>query len=124
MIKWRKEGATVRIDKPTRLTRARNLGYKAKQGYVLVRQRVRRGGLRKSRPIKGHRPKRMGFTKHTTNQNLRGIAEGRASSKYPNLRVLNAYYVGEDGSHVYFEVILVDANHPVIQADSKINELN
>ena len=121
MIQWRKEGASVRIEKPTRLTRARNLGYKAKQGYLLVRQRVRRGGLRKSRPIKGHRPKRMGFTKHTTNQNLRGIAEGRAATKYPNLRVLNSYYADEDGSHIYFEVILVDPSHPVIKADPKIN---
>jgi len=40
---------------------------------------------------------------------------------YPNMEVLNSYWVGEDGMHKYFEVILVDPNHPVIRADPKIN---
>ena len=31
LIQWRKEEVTVRIDKPTRLDKARSLGYKAKQ---------------------------------------------------------------------------------------------
>jgi len=39
---WRKENVITRIDRPTRLDRARSLGYKAKKGYVLVRTRVRR----------------------------------------------------------------------------------
>ncbi|MHA1917197.1 MAG: 50S ribosomal protein L15e [Candidatus Ranarchaeia archaeon] len=120
LISWRKEGAGVRVDKPTRLSRARALGYKAKQGFVIVRQRVRRGGLHKSRPIKGHRPKRMGFKKHTPNQNIRGISEFRAQNKYPNLRVLNSYYVGQDGKHKYYEVILVDPAHPQIMKDKDV----
>src|SRR3990167_3868695 len=43
LIKWRQEPATIRIERPTRLDRARSFGYKAKQGYVMVRQRVNRG---------------------------------------------------------------------------------
>ena len=34
---WRKENAVTRIDKPSRITRARRLGYKAKQGIAVVR---------------------------------------------------------------------------------------
>jgi len=43
------------------------------------------------------------------------IAEERAAKKYPNLEVLNSYYVTEDGSHKWYEVILVDPHHPVIR---------
>ncbi|MEM4238057.1 MAG: hypothetical protein QW050_03605, partial [Candidatus Nitrosocaldaceae archaeon] len=39
-IKFRREPTIVRIDKPSRLDRARMLGYKAKQGFVVVRAKV------------------------------------------------------------------------------------
>ncbi|UTY62056.1 MAG: 50S ribosomal protein L15, partial [Marine Group I thaumarchaeote] len=47
VIGWRKQNAITRIDKPSRLERARRLGYKAKQGIVVVRMRVGTGGMRK-----------------------------------------------------------------------------
>jgi large subunit ribosomal protein L15e len=47
LIEWRREPAVVRVERPTRLNRARALGYKAKQGFVIVRVRVRKGGQRK-----------------------------------------------------------------------------
>ncbi len=53
LMKWRRQPAIVRIEKPTRLDRARALGYKAKQGIIVVRVRVRKGGRRKPRPHKG-----------------------------------------------------------------------
>jgi len=121
LIKWRKEPAVVRIEHPTRLDRARKLGYKAKQGYIVVRVRVRRGSLRKSRPKMGRKPRKMGFKKLTPAKNLRWIAEERAARKYPNMEVLNSYWVGEDGKHKWFEVILVDRSHPRIKTDPKIN---
>ena len=43
IIKWRQEPATIRIEKPTRLDRARSLGYKAKPGFIIVRQKLTRG---------------------------------------------------------------------------------
>ena len=61
-IIWRKENAITRIDKPSRITRARRLGYKAKQGIVVVRMRVGTGGMRKQRPRAGRRPKHLGVT--------------------------------------------------------------
>ncbi len=121
LVEWRKQPAIVRIEKPTRLDRARKLGYKAKQGFVVVRVRVRRGGFRKKRPSSGRRPKRMGVNKYKLAKSLRLIAEERAARKFPNLEVLNSYWVGEDGRYKWFEVILVDPNHPVIKADKDIN---
>ena len=120
LIKWRREPAVIRIDKPTRLDRARALGYKAKPGFVVVRVRVRKGGLRKPRPNKGRRPKRMGVYGYAPAKSIRLIAEERAARKYPNLEVLNSYYVGEDGNYKWYEVILVDPHHPAICNDPDI----
>ena len=39
-----------RASRPSRLDKARRLGYKAKQGYVIYRVRVRRGGRKKPAP--------------------------------------------------------------------------
>ena len=47
LIQWRKENNFIRVEKPLRIDRARSLGYKAKQGYIIVRAKVRRGSLRK-----------------------------------------------------------------------------
>jgi large subunit ribosomal protein L15e len=121
LIEWRKQPTVVRVEKPTRLDRARKLGYKAKQGFIVVRVRVRRGGLRKQRPRSGRRPKRMGVAKYKPAKSLRLIAEERAARKFPNLEVLNSYWVGEDGRFKWFEVIMVDPNHPVIKADEDVN---
>lgn len=108
VIEWRKQPAITRVDKPTRIDRARRLGYKDKPGYVVVRIRVRRGGLRKQRPKMGRRQKRMGVTKYKPAKSIRLIAEERAAKKHPNLEVLNSYWVWQDGRHKWFEVILVD----------------
>ncbi len=121
LIEWRKQPTIIRIEKPTRLDRARKLGYKAKQGFVIVRTRVRRGGLRKQRPKAGRRPKRMGVAKFKPGKSLRLIAEERVGKKFPNLEVLNSYWVGEDGRSKWFEVILVDPNHSVIKTDKNVN---
>jgi len=121
LIEWRKQPAITRIEKPTRLDRARKLGYKAKQGFVMARVRVRRGGLRKQRPKAGRRPKRMGVKKFKPAKSLRLIAEERAARKFPNLEVLNSYWVGEDGRSKWFEIIMVDPHHPSIKTDENIN---
>ena len=88
-IKWRTQNAITRIERPTRLDRARNLGYKAKQGIVMVRVRVKRSGFRKTRPVSGRRQKRMGVNKIKFSKNMRMIAEERASRRY---RCRSGYY--------------------------------
>jgi len=121
LIKWRKQLTVVRVEKPTRIDKARRLGYKAKQGFVIARIRVRRGGFRKKRPTGGRRPKRMGVKKHKLAKSLRFIAEERAARKFPNLEVLNSYWVAEDGRSKWFEIIMVDPHHPAVKADKEIN---
>ena len=120
MQQWRREGSVVRIERPTRIDRARNLGYKAKQGIVMVRVKVRRGGRRKSRYVRARRSIRMGVNRITAGKSMQRIAEERASRKYPNMEALNSYWVGQDGRQKWYEVILVDGNHPAIRSDSQL----
>ena len=120
-IEFRKGHSIERVERPTKIYRARELGYKAKQGYVVVRVRVRKGGMHKMRPKRGRKPRAMGVSKYTPGKNLRWVAEERAQKKYPNLEVLNSYKVYADGKNWYYEVILVDPHHPVIKSDPKIN---
>lgn len=117
---WRREAAVVKIDKPTRLDRARALGYKAKQGIIVVRAHVRRGGRRKSRYVRGRKSRNMGLRTLTRRKSIQRIAEERASKRYPNMEVLNSYWVGEDGKHKWYEIILVDPHHPSIQSDKNL----
>ncbi|ASJ09969.1 50S ribosomal protein L15e [Thermococcus sp. P6] len=121
MIEWRREPVVVRIERPTRLDRARNLGYQAKQGYVMVRVRVRKGGRKRPRWKGARKPSKMGQVKYSPKKSLQWIAEEKAARKFPNLEVLNSYWVGEDGMYKWFEVIMVDPHHPVIKSDPKIN---
>ncbi|MGC8609032.1 MAG: 50S ribosomal protein L15e [Thermoplasmata archaeon] len=121
MIEWRHGLSVVRIDRPTRIDRARALGYRAKIGYIVVRSRVRRGGSNREKIMGGRRPRRMAYAHLTRKKSIQSIAEERAAVKYPNTEVLNSYYVGEDGYYKYYEVILVDKSQPTIYSDPRIS---
>ena len=121
LIQWRREPAVIKIERPTRIDRARSLGYKAKQGYIVVRARIGKGTTKRPRITKGRRPKRYGRCKIVPSQSKQRILEGRAVRKYANMEVLNSYWVGDDSKHKWYEIILVDRDHPVIRADKKIN---
>ena len=121
MIQWRNEKNFLKVDKPLRIDRARSLGYKAKQGYIVVRARVRKGSLRKHHIRGGRRAAAKGITKITAAKSTKRIAEERTSKRFPNMEVLNSYWVGEDGRNHYYEVILVDPFHPAIEKDTNIN---
>jgi len=69
----------------------------------------------------GRKPRSLGVRKYTPQKSRQWIAEERAARKYPNLRVLNSYWVGSDHKWVFYEVILVDPNHPAIYNDPDIN---
>ncbi len=120
MQEWRRESSIIRVEHPTRLDRARALGYKAKQGIIIARVRVRKGARRKSRWQRGRRTKHMGVNKITAGKSIQTIAEERAARRYPNLQVLNSYWVGQDGRHKWYEAILVDTSHPVIKNDKNL----
>ena len=90
MASWRKDPVFQRVHRPTRIDAARRLGYKAKQGVVIVRTRVRRGGLRKGKIHMKRKPSKAGITKITMAKSIQRIAEERVSRRYPNLEVLNS----------------------------------
>merc|ERR1712054_532442 len=102
-----------RATKPTRPDKARRLGYKAKQGYCVYRVRVRRGG--RKRPVhKGQvygKPRNAGITALKARRSLRSVAEERAARRCGGLRVLNSYWVNQDATFKYFEIIMVDPTH-------------
>jgi large subunit ribosomal protein L15e len=116
MTEWRKEGTQVAVEKPLRLDKARSLGYKDKKGFVVIRIRLKRGGHRRPRPIKGRKGKRMHTRKNLT-MSYKWIAEQRVANKHKNLEVLNSYEVGKDGINFFFEVICVDPQRPEIIND-------
>lgn len=119
IILWRKQPSTLRLDHPTRLDRARSLGYKAKNGFIIVRQRVDRGGRMRPKIVGGRRPKHS-RRKKVLDLNYQTIAEQRAQKKFVNCEVLNSYFAAKDGISYWYEVILVDKAHPEILADPSV----
>lgn len=71
--------AIHRAPRPTRPDKARRLGYKAKQGYVIYRVRVRRGGRKKPLPkgITYGKPKGEGINQIKFQRSIRSVAEVR-----------------------------------------------
>ena len=122
LIEWRKQEAIVKVKRPTRLDRARSLGYKAKQGIMIVRVRVPRGGHERPQIKKGRRSKNK-RQRLVLGKNYQTIAEQRVNKKYHNFEVLNSYWVGQDGKHYFYEVIMVDPLHPVILSDKNLKWL-
>lgn len=102
---WRKEPAIVRIENPMNSPRARTLGWKNKKGNLVVRARIRKGGMRKKRPRSGRKTKNLAVGV-TPNLSQQEIAEQRVNKRYPNCTVINSYQVAEDGNYKWFEVLL------------------
>jgi large subunit ribosomal protein L15e len=121
MIKWRREPIIVTVDSPTRLDKARRLGYKAKQGVIIARVRIPAGGRHRRSISKGRKPSKYGMRHLSPVRSLQAIAEQRANVRFPNMEVLNSYYVSEDSKQKWFEVILVDRNHPAIINDKDLS---
>jgi large subunit ribosomal protein L15e len=119
----RQLAAVHRASRPSRPDKARRLGYKAKQGYVIYRVRVRRGN-RKRPVVKGQtygKPAGHGVNQLKFERNLRSVAEERVGRICGNLRVLNSYWINQDSTYKFFEVILVDPSHKAIRRDPRIN---
>ncbi len=122
VITWRKQDAVTRIEKPSRILRARRLGYKAKQGIIVVRMRVGTGGMRRKRPTGGRRPKHLGVTRIKAAVNMKQVAERRVLERYPNMALLGSYFIYKDGMHYWYEVILADRSHPRITKDKELRK--
>jgi large subunit ribosomal protein L15e len=116
IIKWNQESPVTRVEHPTNIARARELGYKAKEGVIIVRVQIK-GGARKRKHNAGGRKPHASGRFFTQEKSLKVISEERAARRFPNFEALNSYFVGQAGSKRFFEVILLDRNHASINAD-------
>ena len=107
MIAWADGPSIIRVERPTRIDRARSLGYRAKQGYLIARVKLLRMGRMRPKFAGGRKPKNM-RRKKVVHMSYGWIAEQRAERAYVNCTALNSYYVGETGKYFWYEVILVD----------------
>jgi len=108
---------------PTRPAKARQMGYKAKQGFSVFRVRVRRGCRKRLAP-KGAtygKPVNEGVNQLKFQRRIQSVAEERVGKKLGSLRVLNSYWVGQDSTYKYFEVIMVDPNLKNVRRDGDLN---
>ena len=86
---YRQLAVCHRASRPSRPDKARRLGYKAKQGYLIYRIRVRRGN-RKKPVAKGAtfgKPVRQGVNHLKFQRGLKATAEERVGRRCGNLRV-------------------------------------
>ena len=119
-VEWRRQNSLVRVERPSRIQKARQLGYKAKQGIVVIRMRVGRGNMRRKRPVAGRRPKHLGVLRIKPALNMQKVAERRVLERHPNMQLLGSYYLYQDGLYLWYEVILADPSHPRIVKDKEI----
>ena len=120
---YRQHPVITRVNHPSRPDKARKLGYKAKEGYVVYRTRVRRGGRKRPVPkgiVKG-KPSSVGINQLKPTRNLRSKAEERTGRALGSLRVMNSYWIGQDGTYKYYEVIMIDPTHSAIRNDPRVN---
>lgn len=118
LAKWNAESPVIRVSKPTNIARARKLGYKAKQGIIVVRVRVKGGTKKRAAHGGGRKPSKSGrfFSRKKSTQ---AIAEERASRKFINTEVLNSYFAGQSGSRKYYEIILLERGNVHLLGDAQ-----
>ncbi|MBC5793383.1 MAG: 50S ribosomal protein L15e [Nanohaloarchaea archaeon] len=121
LVEWRQQDSIISVENPTRLPKARELGYKAKKGFNTARVKVKKGATKRKRPAGGRSPRRSGQSRYSSKKSKQVIAEQRAAKKFSNLEVLNSYWVCEDGNYKWYEIIMVDPERPEIQNDDDIN---
>lgn len=67
------------------------------------------------------KPTNQGVNQLKYQRSLKSTAEERVGKRCANLRVLNSYWINQDSTYKYFEIILVDPQHKVIRNDPRIN---
>ncbi len=122
LIGWRNGPTMVRLEHPSNVARARELGFKAKQGVVVVRVRVKRGRRKREKNRGGRKPSKSGRF-FSYKKSFQSVAEERAARKYKNCEALNSYYVGDDGVFKFFEVILIDRTHAAVSSDKQYAQI-
>ena len=67
------------------------------------------------------KPTNQGINQLKYQRSLKSTAEERVGRRCANLRVLNSYWINQDSTYKYFEIILVDPQHKAIRTDPRIN---
>jgi large subunit ribosomal protein L15e len=67
------------------------------------------------------KPTNQGVNQLKFQRSLRSVAEERVGRVCGNLRVLNSYWVAEDSTYKFYEVILVDPFHKAVRRDPRAN---
>jgi large subunit ribosomal protein L15e len=67
------------------------------------------------------KPTNQGINQLKYQRALKSTAEERVGRRCANLRVLNSYWINQDSTYKYYEVILVDPQHKAIRRDARIN---
>ncbi|ELP92917.1 60S ribosomal protein L15-2, putative [Entamoeba invadens IP1] len=112
-----------RIAAPTNVARARILGFKNRKGFLVFSIRVHRGNrkIQARAGIVHRKPANQGIHRIKKHQSLQVIAENRVGRKYPSLRVLTSYSIGQDSTFRFYEIIMVDPMLKEIRDDPTIN---
>uniref|UniRef100_A0A8C8T2M8 Ribosomal protein L15 n=1 Tax=Peromyscus maniculatus bairdii TaxID=230844 RepID=A0A8C8T2M8_PERMB len=100
---YRQLSALHRAPRPTWCDKERRLGYKAKQGCVIYRIRVRGGGRKRPVPKSATygKPVRHGVNQLKFARSLQSVAEERTGRQY--------------STYKFFEAILIDPFHKAIR---------
>lgn len=61
------------------------------------------------------KPVHQGISQLKPTKNLRSLAEERVGRACGGLRVLNSYWINQDSTYKYYEVVLVDPAHKAIR---------
>lgn len=61
------------------------------------------------------KPVHQGISQLKPTKNLRSLAEERVGRACGGLRVLNSYWINQDSTYKYYEVVLVDPAHNAIR---------
>jgi len=67
------------------------------------------------------KPTNQGINQLKYQRSLKSTAEERIGRRCANLRVLNSYWINQDSTYKYYEVICVDPQHKAIRRDPRIN---
>ena len=118
LVVWNSEPTVTRIDKPTNVARARELGYKAKEGILVARVKIGKGKRKRPRADGGRKPSRSGRF-FSLKKSAQAIAEEKAARKFVNFEVLNSYFVGSTGQKQFYEVILANPSSAHISGDNR-----
>ena len=113
----RPAGWDTRPSKDTLSTVSVSAGVTARSTFPRVRTQhilVHRSVLQRLTGATYGKPVHQGVNHLKPQRGLRSVAEERVGRRCGNLRVLNSYWINQDGVYKYYEVILVDPNHKAV----------